>query len=231
MASHPITSWQIGEKIGNSGRLHFLRLQNHCGWWLQPWNWKTLAPCKKSYDKHRQHIKKQRHHFADKAPSSQSYDFSNSHVWMWELGHKENWAQNNWSFWTVVLKRLESLLDSKIKPISPKWYQPWVFIGRTDAETEAPVLWLADVMSPLIEKDLDAGKDWRQEKKMKWLVGITSSMDVSFSNCSMTSTNSIYTRYKLQEIVKDRESWCIAVLGITELDMAEQLNRNNKTIF
>ena len=115
--------------------------------------------------KAKQHIKKQRHHFADKGPSSQSHGFSSSHVWMWELDHKENWAQNNGSFWTVVLKSLESPLDSKIKPISPKLYQPWVFIGRTDAETKAPVLCPADAMSPFIEKDPDAGNDWRQEEK------------------------------------------------------------------
>ena len=80
---------------GNSDRFYFLGLQNHCGWWPQPWNWKTLAPWKKSYDQPRQHIKKQRHYFADKC---QSYGFSTSHVWMWELDHKESWTLKNWCF-------------------------------------------------------------------------------------------------------------------------------------
>ena len=99
-----------------------------------------LAPWKNSYDKPRQCIKKQRHHFANKGPYSQSYSFSSSHAWLWELDHKEGWAPKNWSFWTVVLeKTLESPLDCKIKPVNPKGDQPWVFIGRTDAEAEA--LW------------------------------------------------------------------------------------------
>ena len=93
MASSPLTSWQIdGETIGNSDRLSFLGLQNHCRWWLQSWNWKMLAPWKKSYDQPRQHIKKQRHYFTDKGPSSLSYGFSSSHVWMWELDCEESWA-------------------------------------------------------------------------------------------------------------------------------------------
>ena len=90
-----------------------------------------LAPWKKSYDKTRQHIKKQRHYFANKCPYSQSYGFPSSHVWMWELDYKESWALKNWCFWTVVLeKTLESLLDSKeIQPVHPKGDQSWVFIG------------------------------------------------------------------------------------------------------
>ena len=107
---------------GNSDRLYLLGLQNHCGQWLQPWNWKMLGPWKKSYGEPKQHIKKQRHHFADKGPYSQSYGFSSSHIQMWELDHKEGWARKNWCFWTVVLeKTLESPLDSKeIKPVHPK---------------------------------------------------------------------------------------------------------------
>ena len=99
-----------------------------------------FAPWKKSYDQPRQHIKKQRHYFANKGPSSQSYGFSSSHVWMWELDHKESWALKNWCFWTVVLeKTLESPLDCKeIQPVNPKGNQSWILIGRTDTETEAP---------------------------------------------------------------------------------------------
>ena len=112
-------------------------------------------------------IKKPRHYFADKGPYSQSYGFSSSHVWMWELDHKEGWAPKNWCFWTVVLeKRLESPLDCKeIKPVHPKGNQSWIFTGRTDAEAEAPILWPPDAKNWLIGKDPDAGKDWRQEKR------------------------------------------------------------------
>ena len=126
-----------------------------------------LTPWKKSYDQPRQHIKKQRHYFANKGLSSQGYGFSSSHVWMWELDYKESWVQKNWCFWIVVLeKTLESPLDCKeIKPIHRKGNQSWIFIGRTDAEAETPILWLPDPKNWLIWKDPDAGKDWRQEEK------------------------------------------------------------------
>ena len=123
-----------------------------------------LAPWKESYDKPRQHIEKQRHHFVDKGVYSQSYGFSSSHVWMWELDHKEGWAPRNWCFWTVVLEKThENPLDCKdIKPVNPKGNQPWIFIGRTDAEAEALT---TDSTSWLIRKDPDAGKGWRWEEK------------------------------------------------------------------
>ena len=112
--------------------IYFLGLQNHCRLWLQPCNSKMLAPWKKSYGKPRQCTKKQRHHIADKDPYSQSYYFSSSHVWKWELDHKESWAPKNWCFQTVMLeKTLDSPLDSKeIKPVNPKGNQPWIFIGK-----------------------------------------------------------------------------------------------------
>ena len=112
-------------------------------------------------------IKKQRHYFADQDPSSQSYGFPNSHVWMWELDYKVSWALKNWCFWIVVLeKTLESPLDCKeIKPINLKGNQSWIFIGRTDAKAEIPIFWPPDAKSWLIGKDPDAGKDWRQEEK------------------------------------------------------------------
>ena len=138
MASGSITSWHIdGETMENSDT--FLWLQNHCEQWLQSWNSKTLAPWKKIYDQPRKHIKKQRHDFADKFPHSQSYGFSSSHVWMWELDHKEGWAPKNRCFQTVLLeKTLESPLDSKeMKPVNPKGNQPWILIGSADAE--API--------------------------------------------------------------------------------------------
>ena len=126
-----------------------------------------LAPWKKRYDQHRQYIKKQRHYFTHKSPSSQGYGFSSNHIWMWELGYKESWVSKNWCFWTVVLeKTLESPLDSKeIQPVHPKGDQSWIFIGRTDAEAETPILWSPDVKNQLIWKDPDAGKDWRWEEK------------------------------------------------------------------
>ena len=145
----------------------FFGLQNHHRWWLQPWNWKTLAPWKKSYDQPRQHIRKQRHYFANKGPSSQGYGFSSGHVWMWELDCNESWAPNNWCFWTAVLEEiLESPLDCKeIQPVHPKGDQSWIFIGRTDAEAETPLLWPLDAKNWLTWKDSDAGKDWRREEK------------------------------------------------------------------
>ena len=118
-----------------------------------------------NYDQARQHIQKQRHYFADKGQSSQSYGFSSSHVWMWELDYKESWVLKNECFWTVVLeKTLESPLDCKeIQPVNSKGNQSWLFIGRTDAEAETPILWPPDVKIWLIWKDPDAGKDWGQE--------------------------------------------------------------------
>ena len=165
MASCPITSWQIEEKQWKQWPILFFGLQNHCRWWLQPWNKKMLTPWKKIYDQPRQHIEKQRHYFANKGPSSQGYGFSSSHVWMWELDYKESWGPKNWCFWTVVLeKTLGSPLDCKeIQPVHPKGNQSW--IGRTDVEAETPILWPPEAKSWLIWKDCDAGKDWRQEEK------------------------------------------------------------------
>ena len=128
---------------------------------------KTFAPWKKSYDQPRQLTEKQRHCFANKSPSSQSYGFSSGHVWMWELDYKQSWAPKNWCFWTVVVeKTLESPLDCKeVKPVNPKENQSWIFIGRTDVEAEARILWPPDEKSWFIWKDSDAGKDWRWEEK------------------------------------------------------------------
>ena len=130
-----------------------------------------LAPWKKSYDKPRQHIKKQRHYFSNKGPSSQTYGFSCSHVQMRELDHKESWAPKNWHFRIVVLeKTVESPLDSKeIKPVNHKRKQPWIqsLIGGMDAEAEAPILWPPGVKSQFIGKGPDAWKDWRQEEKVE----------------------------------------------------------------
>ena len=105
--------------------------------------------------------------FANKGPSSQSYGFSSSHVWIWESAYKESWAPKNWCFWTVVLeKTLESPLTCKgIQPVHPKGNQSWIFIGRTDAEADSPIIWPLDAKDWLISNDPDAGKDWWWEEK------------------------------------------------------------------
>ena len=125
-----------------------------------------LAPWKESYDPPRQYIKKQRHYFVNKGPSSQGYGFSSSHVWMWELDYKESWPPNNWCFWTVVLeKTLESPLDCKeSQPVHPRGDESRVFILKTDVEAATQILWPPDAKSWLIWKDPDAGKDWGQEE-------------------------------------------------------------------
>ena len=116
-----------------------------------------LDPWKKSYDKPRQHFKKQRYHFADQGLYSQNYDFP---IVMNELDHKEGWGPKNWCFRIVVLgKTIENPLNKEVKPVNPKGNQSKIFIGRTDAEAEASVLWPPDAKSQLIGKDPDAEKD------------------------------------------------------------------------
>ena len=205
MASNPITSWKIdGETVETVRDFIFLdsKIRGskiHCRWWLQPWN--LLAPRKKRYDQPRQHMKTQRYYFANKDPFSKSYGFSSSHVWTWELDHKEGWAPKNWCFWTVVLeKTLESSLDCKeIKPVNTKGNQPWMLIGRTNAAAETPILWPPNVKSQCWER-LKAGREGDDRGWDVWMASLTQWTGLS----------------KLWEMVKDREPWHAAVRGVAK---------------
>ena len=178
-----------------------------------------FAPWKKSYYKPSQHIKKQRRYFDDKGPSSQSHGFSGSHVWMWNLDHKESWAPKNWCFWSVVLeKTLESPLDCKMKPVNPKGNQSWIFFGRTDAEAEAPILWPPDSKSRFIGKDSDAEKDWRQEEKRP-------------TEDEMVGWHHWLNGHEFEQALGDGEGQrilaCCRPWGCKESDMTEWLNNKD----
>ena len=168
MASGPITSWQIeGQTVETVTDFIFLgsktTADGNCSHEIK----RCLLFARKVMT-NLDCILKSRHYFANKGPSSQGYGFSSSHVWMWELDYKESWAPKNWCFWTVILeKTLESPLYCKeIKPVNPKGNQSWIFIGRTDAEAEALILWPPDAKSWLVWKDPVSGKDWRWEEKV-----------------------------------------------------------------
>ena len=158
---------------------------------------------------------------ADKGPSSENYGFSSSHVWMWELDHEEGWDLKNWCFWIVALEKTpESPLDCKeIKPVNPKGNQPWIFIDRTDAEAEALILWLPDAKNWLIGKDLDAGKDWRQEEEDRgwdgWMASLTRQAWVWPSSRNWWWTGNLA---------------CCSPWGCKELDMTERLNWTEGTL-
>ena len=167
MASGSITSWQIdGETVETVGDFIFLgskiTADHDCSCEV-----KRHFLLGRTVMTNLDSMLKTRNYFANKGLSSQSYGFSSVHVWMRELDYKESRVPKNWCFWAVVLENtLESPLDRKeIQPVHPKGDQSWLFIGRTDAEDETPILWLPDVKNWLIWTDPDAGKDWRQEKK------------------------------------------------------------------
>ena len=169
-------------------------------------------------NKPRQCIKKQTL-FCQQSLYSQSYGFSSSHVWIWELDHKEGWALSNWCFWIVVLeKTLESPLDSKeIKPVHPLENQPWIFIGRTDFEAEVPILWPPDAKSRLTGKDSDARKDWGE-----WEKEVTEDEMVGWHH-----RDNGYEFDQTPGDRKDRGAWCAAVYGIAKSQIWQQLNNNN----
>ena len=159
----------IGEGNGNPLLYSCLKNPRDGGdWWTAVYGVaQSRTQLKHLSSSSRQHIKKQRHYFANKSPSSQGYGFSSGHVWMWELDYNEIWAPKNWCFWTVVLeKTLEGPLDCKeIQPVHPRRNQSWMYLGSTDVEAESLILCPPDAKNWVIVKDLDVGKDWRQEEK------------------------------------------------------------------
>ena len=177
-------------------------------------SWKDTCSLEENSWQTRQYIEKQRHYFADKGPSSQSYGFCSSHVWMWELDHKEGWMLKNLCFELWCWRRLLSSLDCKeIKPVHPKRNQLWIFTGRTDTEAETPILWPLDAKCRLIVKDPDAGKAWRQEK------GTTED--------KMVGCHHRLHKHEFEQTPGDGEgqgSRCAAVHGSQELDTTERLN-------
>ena len=157
-----------------------------------------LAPWKKTYEKPRQYIKKQKHYSANKGLYSQGYSLPNGHIQLWELDCKESGAPKNWYLWTVRLEKISEIpLDSKIKQVNLKRNQPWILIGRTDPEAKTPVFWSSDANRWLTGKVPDAGKDWGQKEKR----GSEDEMGGWHHQCNEHELG------KLWEMMRDRETW------------------------
>ena len=167
MASGPITSWEIDGETVESVRLYFVGLQNHCRWWLQPWNFKKHLLLGRKVMTNLDSLLKSRDITWPKKVHLVKVMVFPVVMYGCELDYTESWVPKNWCFWPVVLeKMLKSPLDSKeIQPVYPKRNQSWIFFERTDAEVETPILWPSDSKTWLIWKDPDAGKDWGQEEK------------------------------------------------------------------
>ena len=178
---------------------------------------KDSCSLEESYDKTRQCIKKQRHHFANKGLYSQSYGFSSSDAQMWQLDHKESWMLKNWCFWIVVLeKTLQNPLDCKvIKPVNSKWNQSWIFTRRTNTKAEAPILWPPDTKSWLIGKDPDAGKDWGQEEKRA-------------TEDKMIRWHYQFNGHEFEQALEDREAWHAPVHGVAKSQTRLNNSNNHK---
>ena len=167
------------------------------------WNQKIIASWQKSYDEPRHCVEKQRHCSADK---SHGHGLPSGHVWLWDLDYKEDRTPKNWCLWTVVLEKTsESSLDSKeIKPVNLKEKQPWILVGKTEAEAEAPVFWPPDVNSRFTGKVLYARKDWGQKEKR----ALEDEMAGWHHQCNM---------HELRQTLgdgEDREAYCSAVRGV-----------------